>query len=580
MSSNLTMSDFFCGAGGSSTGARTVPGLHLAVAANHWQLAIDVHQANHPDTDHAAVDLHLEDPRYFPKTDIAWMSPECTKWSQGNSTPLPAIEEGLFEDPLSSEAASRSRLLMFDCLRYAEHHQYRAMVVENVIDIATQSKYRLAWQTWREQLRALGYNFRVVSLNSMHAQAFGPPAPQSRDRIYIVCWRQGDRAPDMERVLRPKAYCPKCDQVIEASQSWKNGKTVGRYRQTYLYVHGACGTVVEPGWLPAAAAIDWSIVGERIGDRLQPKTRLRIVMGIARHWSPIHIEALGNQYDAADPKHRNYGNLDAYYRAWSVDEPIRTLNTQETKGLAVPVEGRDGKEAFPLEWPMRTLTTRAETALAQPPFVSEFHGGGSVGHLASDPLSTVSAGGQHHALVMSYYSRDDAMRRASEPMPTVTTEPRHALVTPAGGSWNEDARDVREPLRTLTSRDAYALVHRMNSGGAEMSTPIFEELRTLTAAGHQALIQTGTVSGRPRVTPGDLKTAWEMLPEVLFRMFRPHEVAAGMAFPVAYRWDVRDSKGRMPSNRNLVKMAGNAVTPPSSRDILHPVCAALTGEAA
>jgi hypothetical protein len=45
--------------------------------------------------------------------------------------------------------------------------------------------------------------------------------------------------------------------------------TVGRYRQAYVYIHGACGTQVEPGWLPAAAAIDWSIPGERIGDRLK-----------------------------------------------------------------------------------------------------------------------------------------------------------------------------------------------------------------------------------------------------------------------------------------------------------------------
>jgi site-specific DNA-cytosine methylase len=175
-------------------GAVTVPGVTVRLAANHWKLACEVHNANHPTTDHAHVDLHQEDPAYFPSTDLLWASPECTKWSQAaGGRPLPAIEEGLFEDPLSDDAASRSRLLMFDVLRFADYHRYRAMIVENVVDIATQAKYRLAWRSWRDELVKLGYQFKVVSLNSMHAQALGPPAPQSRDRLYIVCWRNGDR---------------------------------------------------------------------------------------------------------------------------------------------------------------------------------------------------------------------------------------------------------------------------------------------------------------------------------------------------------------------------------------------------
>src|SRR5690606_22698295 len=94
---SLTVTDLFCGGGGSSTGLTQVDGFQVVMAANHWQLAVDVHNTNHPDADHAAVDLRLEDPRYFPRTDILWAAPECTKWSQANgSRPLPNIEEGLF----------------------------------------------------------------------------------------------------------------------------------------------------------------------------------------------------------------------------------------------------------------------------------------------------------------------------------------------------------------------------------------------------------------------------------------------------------------------------------------------------
>ncbi|MFD6029819.1 DNA cytosine methyltransferase [Cellulosimicrobium funkei] len=586
--SAATVTDLFCGAGGSSTGMVQIPGVQVVIAANHWSLAIETHNQNHPDTDHAAVDLHQEDPRYFPRTDVLWASPECTKWSQANgSKPLPAIEEGLFEDPLSAEAATRSRLLMFDVLRFAEHHRYRAMIIENVVDIATQAKYRLAWYEWRQQLRALGYRFRVVSLNSMHAQTYGLPAPQSRDRIYIVCWREGERAPDVERILRPSAYCPKCDELIRATQSWKNGKTVGRYRQTYLYTHARCGTVVEPAWLPAAAAIDWSIPGERIGDRLKPKTRARIAAGIARYWGPIHIEALGNQYDAADPKHPQHGDPNAYYRAWSVEDVIRTLHTQETKGLAVPAGGTWNDEALPVDHqPMRTLTTRDTTGLAHPPFIAELYGT-STARPVSEPAGTFTAGGNHHGLAQHpdpfILDRRFEYRARSidDPLSTITAnDTTKALVSPYYGSATH-AKPVDEPIGTLTTVDRYALVHRHNTGGAEMTTPVFEELRTLTAAGHQSLLQQpGPRDGRRTVTAADLKAAEELVPEVLFRMFRPHEVAAGMAFPSDYRWDATDPKtGRPASNRDLVKMAGNAVTPPAARDLVATVVEALTGEA-
>lgn len=530
----ITWTDYFAGAGGSSTGIFAVPGTHVVMAANHNKLVTQIHAANHQQTDHAVVDLHQERPEFFKRTRCAWMSPECTKWSQANGAKLPAIEEGLFEDPLSDEVKQRSRLLMFDCLKFIEYHRYDLVIIENVVDIATQAKYRTAWTVWRQELRALGYRWRVVSLNSMHAQTYGAPAPQSRDRIYIVCWPEGAKAPDMDRVLRPRAYCARCDVVGESVQSFKPGREVGRYRQAYLYCCSRCGAVVEPGWLPAAAAIDWSIPGERIGDRLKPKTRARIAAGIARYWgSALTLEAAGNTYDATDPRHPHYGELDAYYRSWPVDEPLRALHTTNSKALAVPVEGRDGKDAAPVDWPMRTQTTRAETALAHMPFIAEMYGT-STARPVTEPAGTFTAGGNHHALVTQFRERDD---RNLDP--------------------------YLEPLHTIVADGAsHALVHRHNEGGAEMTTLAAEYLRTLTTGGNVSLLQ------KPRhVTADQLRAAEEMVPEVLFRMFRPHEVAAGMAFPADYKWQPVD-RLKPVSNRDLVRAAGNAVTPPAARDLV------------
>lgn len=539
---SLTITDLFCGGGGSSTGAIQVPGVEIKMAANHWDLAVAVHNENHPDADHAAVDLHEEDPRYFPRTDILWASPECTKWSQASggryssvsveADLLSLLDPDLVEEDPETAIVQRSRLLMFDVLRFAEHHRYRAMVIENVVDVATNAKYAEAWQLWKKGLRNLGYDFRVVSLNSMHAQAHGDPAPQSRDRLYIVCWLRGQKTPDVDAVLRPLAWCPECGSVVESQQVWKNGRTVGKYRSQYVYLHGACGTVVEPGYLPAAAAIDWTLQGSRIGDRTKPlaeKTRRRIAAGIARYWSPFHIEAAGNQYDAADPKHPQHGDPNAYYRAWSTDDVIRTLHTIESKALVVPLEGRAGDRCGTTARPLRTQTSRHLDATVRPPFIAELRGGGSDARPVAHPLSTVTASGNHHGLVLPYYS-------------AATT-----------------AQPIDKPIGTLTTVDRYALIQRHNTSkgdGAEMLTPATEPYRTLTTTGHQSLL-----------TPGDIAAAEAQVDDCLFRMLEPQEVAAGMAFPADYHW--------AGTRRERVKLAGNAVTPPAARDLIAAVAASL-----
>lgn len=562
----ITVSDFFAGAGGSSTGAMQVPGIEIVVAANHNAVVTEIHEINHPNTKHSVVDLHQERPSFFPKTDIGWFSPECTKWSQANGAKMPAIEEGLFEDPLSDDVKTRSRLLMFDVLRFIEHHRYRLVIVENVVDIATQAQYRTAWTVWRQELRALGYDFRVMSLNSMHAQLLGAPAPQSRDRIYVVAWPVGAKAPDLDRVVQPWANCGRCTVMVQSVQAFKPNRSVGRYKQAYVYCCPRCGAVVEPGWMPAAAAIDWSILGERVGDRLKPKTRARIAAGIARYWGPMHLEAQGNQYDATDPNHPQYGDPNAYHRIWDIAEPLRALHTSNSKALAVPVEGRDGKDAKSVDEPFRTMTTRAETA-----FVTQFRDRVRDFDPREEPLRTIVADGANHALVEQPFIAEmygtSSTRPVTEPAGTFTAGGNHhALVQSYYGSTTE-ARPVTDALGTLTTVDRYALIHRNNTGGAEMTTPVSEELRTLTTAGHQSILQAGTPTGRPRVSPADLKAAEEMVPEVLFRMFQPHEVAAGMAFPADYKWQPPDRLKPI-SNRDLVKAAGNAVTPPSARDLI------------
>lgn len=519
---SLTLTDMFCGAGGSSTGAASV-GIRVRMAANHWPLAVETHNINHPDADHDCADVSQVDPRRYPSTDMLWASPECTNHSQakGKKRNADCIPD-LLGDVLPDDAATRSRATMWDVPRFAEHHKYAAVIVENVVDAARW----VLFPAWWHAMECLGYQGRTVWLNSMHAQLHGLPAPQSRDRMYVVWWRKGSTVPDLARVTRPAAWCPICETAVETVQSFKREERWGRYRAQYIYRCTHCRSVVEPAWLPAASAIDWTLPGQRIGDRDKPladKTIARIKAGLDRYWRPIHVEAGGNQYDAADPKHPQHGQPGGYMRAWPVDEPLRTLHTAMTKGVAytpgmlVPVEGRDGKTSRPVTEPMRTMTARDETALVIP---LRNH---NTAKPTSEPLDTVAAAGNHHALLMPYYG--------------------HGVT-----------RSTDQPHGTLTTRDRYALVMRNNTARGDqgqMSTPVDEPLRTLTTTGHQSLLEYDV----PNVD------------DCLFRMLEPHEIAAGMAFPTTYTI--------LGNKREQVRQAGNAVTPPAARDLIAVVAESL-----
>lgn len=262
----LTITDLFCGAGGSSSGAEQVPGVRVRMAANHWALAVQTHNENLPHADHDTADISQVDPRRYPRTDILWASPECTNHSQARGRRREDQQPDLFDEVLPDAAAERSRATMFDVLRFAEVHRYRGIVVENVVDV----RDWVMWPAWITGLDLLGYDHQVVYLNSMFAQQAGAPAPQSRDRLYVVAWRRGNRAPDLHRWTRPPAWCPRCDAMVRPVQAWKRAdRQRGRYGQQYAWrcPATACrGAEVFPGVLPAAVAIDWTLADERAAD--------------------------------------------------------------------------------------------------------------------------------------------------------------------------------------------------------------------------------------------------------------------------------------------------------------------------
>lgn len=553
----ITLTDMFCGAGGSSTGAIAVPGVQVQTAMNHWKLAIETHNTNHPGTDHVLADISQTDPRYVRHSDMLWASPECTNHSVAKGRKRITAQDELWGESLPDEAAERSRATMWDVPRFAEYHQYRAIITENVVDAA---KW-VMFDAWLLAMTSLGYDHQIVYLNSMHAQAHGLPAPQSRDRMYVVFWLKGDRRPDLEAMQRPLAWCPSCDELVQSVQTWKRpDQPWGRYRAQYVYrcpKHSCRGQIVEPGWLPAASAIDWTLPAERIGDRvkpLSPKTMARIKEGLRRYGrghgpliqrhntggaemlTPAHevlrtlttsghqsivepggliVEAAGNTYDAADPNHPQYGQEGAYYRVWPDTEPLRTLHGTASKALLVPAGGTWHDQAHSVDDPMRAITTREAHALLIPVEGRE----GKQATSAADAMRTLTTRNET-GLLVPYYSNADSARPTDEAMGTLTTRDRYALIT---------LRGQNAPKPTSGPFDTFA-ANGQHHALAEMDVPDVDDCR--------------------------------------FRMLEPSEIKRGMAFPTDYVM--------LGNKREQVKQAGNAVTPPAARDLVAAVAEALS----
>lgn len=514
----LTMTDMFCGAGGSSTGALDVPGITVANAMNHWDRAIETHNTNHPETTHILADISQTDPRYVARTDILWASPECTNHSVAKGQKRVTNQADLFEAHLPDAAAERSRATMWDVPRFAEHHQYPLIITENVVDAAKWVMY----DAWLMAMRALGYEHRAVYLNSMHAQLGGLPAPQSRDRMYVFFWRKGNPAPDFAR-LRPQAYCHQCEQVVTAIQAFKKPDPWGRYRAQYVYrcPSVSCrNSVVEPAWLPASHAIDWSIRGQRIGDRTRPlaeKTMRRIQAGLNKYGrgnGPLIVNHLSGSDNS---------------RTAPVTSPLRTLAAGGMhESLLVPVEGRDGKEARSIHEAMRTQTTRNETGVLVPPLMVQAAGN-----------TYDSASGKPGNYYRVWPVSDPMRTQTGTVEQGIVTGPNHMLMEYYGKGGT---RGVDQPIPTISTVDKFAMV---TMRGTNQPKHIGQPLDTFAANGnHHALMSTDVPA----------------IEDCEFRMLEPHEITRGMAFPHGYIMTG--------TKREQVKQAGNAVTPPAARDLL------------
>jgi DNA (cytosine-5)-methyltransferase 1 len=565
----ISVTDQFCGAGGSSLGASQA-GTEIVMALNHWKLAVETHNTNFPNTKHDCTDISACDPRRYPATDILITSPECTNHSLAKGKRRKGQGQlSLFDENKVDPSEERSRATMWDVPRFAEYHRYNVIIVENVVDARN-------WQlfdAWIHAMQLLGYDHEIVYFNSM----FAHPTPQSRDRMYVVFWRHGNRRPNLQ--FKPPAYCRKCEKNVESVQSWKNTrKQWGRYgnRNQYVYCCPNCADIVQPYYYCAANAIDWSIPGERIGDRKKPlkaRTLERIAYG---------LEKFGKRYMLVQT---DYSHSDSQRTRLTTDV-LPTQTSRQVLAMIAPNQGdkctmKSILEALPtmtasgqpqfvsmpflanyygndqaqaIDEAIGSVMPTNKHALVIPPFLFSYYGERPATQPIDDPMVTMTAMGNHALVIppfiLSLNHSDDRMRSVEDPAATVMPGANPSLVVPPFVLTLHKAaqeRGIEEALSTVVADgNHHFLVTPFLTSyyGNDQAHSVEEAMNTLTALDRHALVQPDT----PEVE------------DCYFRMLRPHEIGAAMAFPESYVV--------LGNNRDRVRQYGNAVTPPVMQQLI------------
>lgn len=163
---SLRTIDLFCGAGGSSYGARNA-GASIVAGFDMWHPATSTYKANFPEAEVYHEDIRKINPKKVKKKigniDLILASPECTNHSLAKG----AVERD-----------EESKRTAFQVTRFAKVFNPKWIILENVVEMGSWSEQ----PKLLEELWALNYFVKELKLNSAD---FG--VPQARKRLFLLC---------------------------------------------------------------------------------------------------------------------------------------------------------------------------------------------------------------------------------------------------------------------------------------------------------------------------------------------------------------------------------------------------------
>lgn len=535
--------DLFAGGGGASEALKQALGVDPALAYNHDAMAIGMHAANHPLTEHHREDIWHADPRIdVAGRKVGWFhaSPDCTHFSQAKG---------------GQPRSRKTRALSWVVLKWVGQLD-RIGLAPRIVSLEN------VWQilTWgplvAKRDRATG---RVITLDQVLDPETGCMVNRVADKGERVPVERQALVPDKRHTgrtweqfvtaLRARGYAVEWKKLVASDYgagtsrerlfllARRDGKPIVWPAATHGKREGQAAMVT------AADCLDFSIPCPSIFTRKRPladATMRRIAKGVVRHVlrsaDPFIVPATHQGSDRVndaraplptitaanrgelmlvDPQlapfvseHANASNQ----RTMPADEPLRTICAGVKGGhfsLVSPVLAGVGGRAGQTEprmgdEPLYTITTKADTAIIAPSLVQMGHGEGagatqrrSHGFKSVDaPLGTIVASGGGHGVMapaLVKFRGESAGTLVTEPVPTITS-----------GAGAKRPAGAAHALGQFAAFLEQANGGFYEGGGRDARTP----MSTITAAGsQQQLVEAELAHLTPEQEAGALRVA-------------------------------------------------------------------------
>lgn len=532
--------DLFAGGGGASTGIEAAIGRPVDIAVNHNPEAISMHEANHPQTTHYCESVWDVDPRIVcagRPVGLLHASPDCRHFSQAKGgqprdrairslswvvhrwagavrpkvITLENVEQILTWSPLVAKRCPDTGRVIKTCGGVAEPGE-RVPVDQQFLVPCKRRKGR-NWQHFVDGLRRMGY---AVQWRKIIAADFG--APTTRERLFLVA---------------------RCDgQPIVWPEPTHHRKPARGQRR----------------WPAAASVMDWSIPCPSIFERAKPlaeATLRRIARGVAKF-----------VVESGDPFIVPIAN-------WSrdgshgVSEPLRTITCKPDGGsfsVVAPTlvtmghgEGsgptkRAGTGTRPVTDPMNTITASGGGVGTACAYLMQANGGfnATVGRDLREPVSTVTNTGSQQQLVTAHLAtlrHHSTGTPADAPLTTIAAGGEHHAIVQTTLAPVDEARALRVAAFLVTYY------------GAGQPVDLRDPMDTITTRDRLALV-TVVLRGVPHV-----------IVDIGLRMLSPRELYRAQGFPADYIID-RTAGGKPLTKSAQVRMCGNSVSPAPMRALI------------
>lgn len=562
--------DFFCGGGGAGTGLEMGLGRPVTVAKNHSPAAISMHTANHSAARHFTTDVFDGDPdEECQGRPVGWfhMSPDCTHHSQaaggqprkreirnlswiglkwaGKKKPrvisLENVKQILQWGPLMAKRdKATGRVMKLDGTVAAVGER---VPVQQQFLVPDPKRRGITWRRFVHLLEGMGYQ---VEWQIIKACDFG--APTSRERLFMIArcdgqpivWPEPTHAKNPAKGQQKWRTAADCIDWSVPSKSIFGRKKALADATLRRVAKGMKKFVLDnphPFIVPIA---NWS--GELAQSAHEP---LRTVTSWPRGGSfamasPVILPATHQGADRVNNPGDPLPTVTAANRGELMMASPVMITAAHGQGRPDGVQ-RWGDGCKSSGAPLGTVTASGGHALATA-FMAQANGGFNTTHAKSmgEPMTTVTNTGSQQQLVtanLATLRRNCVGRVMDEPVPTMTAgAEHHALVEYKLSPEHEEGA-----LRVAAFLISYYGTE--NTSAADAPAP------TVTTKDRLGLV-TVFVRGTPYV-----------IVDICLRMLQPHELYRAQGFPASYIID-KGADGKPFTKTEQVHMCGNSVSPP------------------